>query len=319
MSTISLPGTPTRRSMWTELRSSFWRDAQGYQRMAYVVGAALILVGLAHAGIWAVVGGTAEGPLSWRKPMTFGLSFGLTTLTLGWIGGHLRVRPWAGWIVSSVICVSTTLEVLWVTVQRARGVPSHFNNTTSLDAGLFAAGGVTIGFTIFAILVMTIAFFTVGTAPAAMTWAIRGGLVALLAAQAIGVWMIVYGGSLLGADASPLTQSMTTYGAAGSMKFAHAVPMHAIQVLPGLAWLLSFSGMAVRRQLLLVGVALAGYAGLFAVALGRTAAGLEPFDLVSASTLLYLIPAVLLAASAAAAATGLFDREARPPRATPEP
>ena len=57
----------------------FWDDARGYQRLAYLVGAALIMIGLAHAGMWAVAGGSASGPLSWRKPTTFGISFGLTT------------------------------------------------------------------------------------------------------------------------------------------------------------------------------------------------------------------------------------------------
>jgi hypothetical protein len=63
----------------------FWDDAPGYQRLAYLAGLALIATGLVHAGIWAVVGGSAAGPLSWRKPATFGFSFGLTTLTLGWV------------------------------------------------------------------------------------------------------------------------------------------------------------------------------------------------------------------------------------------
>jgi hypothetical protein len=66
---------------------------------------------------------------------------------------------------------------------------------------------------------------------------------------------------------------------------------------------------------MLVGVAIAGYAGLFAVALARTAVGLEPFNLVSASTLLYLAPAVLLATAAVAAARGLFTR----PQPEPSP
>ncbi|NRQ36670.1 hypothetical protein HII36_33270 [Nonomuraea sp. NN258] len=291
--------------MAASLRSSFWSDAPGYQRMAYLVGAALILVGLTHAAIWAVVGGTAEGPLSWRKPTTFGISFGLTTLTLGWFGTYLPVRRWIGWVTSSVLCLSTTLEVVYVSVQRARGVPSHFNNLTALDEALFTAGGITIAFTDVVILAMTVASFVICTAPAPMTWAIRGGLVALLAAQGMGAWMIVHGIGLLDEGATALTQSMTTYGAAGSMKFTHAVPMHGIQVLAGLAWLLGFTGLSVRRQSVTVGVAIAGYASLFAVALARTAAGLEPFDLVSASTLLYLAPAVLLGAAAVAAAAGL--------------
>jgi hypothetical protein len=34
----------------------------------------LILIGLAHAGMWALAGGSASGAVSWRKPTSFGLS-----------------------------------------------------------------------------------------------------------------------------------------------------------------------------------------------------------------------------------------------------
>lgn len=81
------------------------------------------------------------------------------------------------------------------------------------------------------------------------------------------------------------------------MKDAHAVPMHAIQVFLVLAWLLGFSGLRQRTQTWLVGLTVAGYAGLFAVVLLRTAGGLPPFVLGGASTVAYLLATGLLAAS----------------------
>ena len=66
--------TPRIGKLWAAVWGS-WAEARGYQRLAYVVGARLILVGLAHAAIWAVVGGWAAGALSWRKPTAFGISF----------------------------------------------------------------------------------------------------------------------------------------------------------------------------------------------------------------------------------------------------
>jgi hypothetical protein len=293
--------------MWASLRG-FWDGAPGYRRLAYLVGVVLIATGLVHAGIWAVVGGSPAGPLSWRKPATFGFSFGLTTLTLGWVAAYLPVRRETGWVASCLLCASTTVEVAWVALQHARGVPSHFNTATTLDSNLFTMGGVAIAVTILVTAAMTLAAFTRATAAPPLAWAIRSGLVALLAAQAIGAWMIVHGLALLDAGADPLTQSMSTYGAGGAMKLAHAVPMHAIQVLGALAWLLSFSGLTQRRQLWLVALAVAGYAGLFGVALLRTADGLGPFDLRSASTAAYLIAVGLLAAPVVAAVVGVGRR-----------
>jgi hypothetical protein len=298
-------------NMRASLRS-FWDDARGYQRLTYVVGAALIMIGLAHVGMWAVAGGSASGPLSWRKPTTFGISFGLTTLTLGWVGLYLPVRRTIGWIAAGLLCASTTYEVAWVAIQHARGVPSHFNDTTPLDENLFILGAVMIAIAILVIAAMTLAAFVRTTAPAPMALAIQSGLVALLAAQATGVWMIMHGLALLDADADPAIQSMTTYGAAGTMKFAHAVPMHAIQVLAALAWLLSLSGLPQRRQLQLIALAVVGYAGLFGVALLRTTSGLAPFDLLSASTLVYLMAAAFLAVPTVAAVTAHYRRAPSP-------
>jgi hypothetical protein len=111
------------------------------------------------------------------------------------------------------------------------------------------------------IAAMTLAAFLHTTAPVPLALAIRAGLVGLLAAQASGVWMLLHGLALLDADADPLLQSMSTAGAAGQLKFAHAVPMHAIQVLAVLAWLLSRSGLSQRRQARLVALAVVGYGG----------------------------------------------------------
>jgi hypothetical protein len=293
--------------MLASLRAS-WTDAHDYQRLAYLVGLLLVATGVVHAAIWAVVGGTAEGPLSWRKPVTFGFSFGLTDITLAWVAGWLPVRRRTGWIASVLLCASTALEVAWVSVQHARGVPSHFNNATTLDEGLFILGGVAIVVTLLVVVAMAVAAFARTTAPPPLALAIRSGLLALVVAMAVGVWMIVHGISLVNAGADPATQSMSTYGDAGAMKDAHAVPMHAIQVFLVLAWLLGFSGLRQRTRTWLVGLAVAGYAGLFAVVLLRTAGGLPSFVLDSASTVAYLLASGLLAATMLTAVVSVSRR-----------
>lgn len=307
--------TPPRTGDLRAAARGFWADARGYQRLAYLVGAGLILVGLAHAGIWAVTGGSATGALSWRKPTTFGISFGLTTVTLAWVATYLPVRPRLGWLAAGLLCAAVSYEVAWVVVQHARGVPAHFNDTTVLDERLFIGGAVMVAVAIVVIAAMTLAAFLHTTAPVPMATAIRWGLVGLLAAQASGVWMLLHGLRLLDDDADPLVQSMSTWGAAGQMKFAHAVPMHAIQVLAGLAWLLSRSGLPQRRQTQLVALAVVGYGGLFAVALLRTSFGLAPVGLLDAWTLGYLLAAVLLAVPAAAAVAAVTTQHRHAPSA----
>jgi hypothetical protein len=91
-----------------------------------------------------------------------------------------------------------------------------------------------------------------------MAWAIRSGLLLLLASQALGGAIIANGLS------QPIAQAAETgsvFGAGGAMKVPHAVSLHAVQTLPALAWLLSFSSWPERRRLHVLLVAAAGYLG----------------------------------------------------------
>ncbi|OLD65328.1 MAG: hypothetical protein AUI47_02445 [Acidobacteria bacterium 13_1_40CM_2_68_5] len=56
-----------------------------------MVGALVLVSGLIHLGILVISGGTWEGPLSLRKATTFGLSFGLTLITIVWVAALLRL------------------------------------------------------------------------------------------------------------------------------------------------------------------------------------------------------------------------------------
>ena len=117
-----------------------WRRAGPAQRFASLVGGALILVGLAHLAAWLVIGGAWQGPVSFRKPTTFGISFGLTTVTLAWITGHLQLTERTRWLLLGPLAVADSYEVAWVATQRWRGVASHFNFATTLDYALFLLG-----------------------------------------------------------------------------------------------------------------------------------------------------------------------------------
>jgi hypothetical protein len=55
------------------------------------------------------------------------------------------------------------------------------------------------------------------------------------------------------------------YATAGGFKPVHAVTMHAIQLLPVLAWLLSFTSWTERRRLTVVVLVTAVYAAAAAV------------------------------------------------------
>ena len=280
----------------------YWRQARPWQRLGYLAGGALILVGLGHLVAWLVVGGAWAGPVSFRKPTTFGISFGLTTLTLAWIAGQLRISDRIGWLLLVPLAAADTFEVVWVSVQRWRGVASHFNFDTPLDSWLFVVGGVAIAVAAMAILVLTVLAFTAMEAVPSMALAIRAGLLILLVAQGVGGWMIQHG---VGPAGDGVREGLTTFGAAGVMKVPHAVGIHAIQVLPALAWLLSFAALPERRRVGLVRMAVLGYVALLAVSLLQVATGVAPFDVGVVAAALYLVGVALLGVAFVAAVLAL--------------
>jgi hypothetical protein len=286
---------PVAASVSARMRSSllgYWHDARPWQRFAYLVGGILVAAGPAHLVVWLVVGGAWAGPVSFRKPTTFGISFGLTTITLAWVAGRLRITDRTGWLLLGPLAVVDTAEVVWVSLQRWRGVAAHFNDDTTLDSMLFLfMGGGAIAVEAAVILVVTVLAFTAMRAVPSMALAIRAGLMILLVAQMVDGWMIQHG---LGLAEEGMTDGLTTFGAAGVMKVPHAVAIHVIQVLPTLAWLLSFARLPQPRRLSLVWAATVGYVALVVVNLLQTAAGLAPFDVGVVAAVLYLLGVVLL-------------------------
>ncbi|MFI6391194.1 hypothetical protein [Nonomuraea sp. NPDC050540] len=229
-------------------------------RLWYPIGCLLVVAGLFHLGLLVVDGGPWDGPVGWRKPFTFGLSFGLSVLTLAWVTGLVRLRG-RTWLMGAFTAASVA-EVSLITLQAWRGVPSHFNLETPLDALIartLAAGG---GVLIVSVVVMTVAAFRRhAEAPPAMLLAVRAGFVTLLLAMASGGVMIARGlAEVMSGD------PRTAYLLAGSLKPAHAVLMHGILLLPALAWLVA--------DLSVVRLAVWIYAAFSAVVSGLALAGI---------------------------------------------
>jgi hypothetical protein len=94
--------------------------------------------------------------------------------------------------------------------------------------------------------------------PVSLRIAIRIGFVILLMSLAVGALMIAKGMRLVFAG-----DPQAAYATGGALKPTHAATMHAILVLPLLAWLLSFTDWSERRR---VGVVLLGTAGYLLLA-----------------------------------------------------
>jgi hypothetical protein len=272
---------------------SFWNRGQRIERIAYAVGGLLLLSGLIHLAILIAGGGSWEGPLSLRKAATFGLSFGLTLITITWVATFLRLRDRMRTLLLGTFTVACVLETALVTMQAWRGVPSHFNIETPFDgmvARTLAAGAVAL---VAIILGLTFtAFRTNPTVPISLRIAIQIGFVTLDVAVVAGAFMIAKGMTLVFSG-----DPQAAYATGGSLKPTHAVTLHAILVLPALAWLLSFADWSERRRLAAVLVASAGYAGLAGAVAAANFSGLELRELPGAVIVLAVVGATLLLAT----------------------
>ncbi len=224
-------------------------------RWLLAISVLLIAAGLFHLGVFALDDRSWEGPLSWRKPTTFGLSFGLTLARITWVTSYLRVPARTRTLLMGVFAADCVVEVSGITLQAWRDVPSHLNTSTSTNAAVaytLAAGG--------AVLIVILGTFAalallgrIDASPS-MTRALRAGFLLLLAGLISGAAMIAVG-----------TTEMRTgdpsraYELAGFLKTFHGVTLHAILVLPGLAWFTARLGWSERGQRRAVTAAVTGY------------------------------------------------------------
>jgi hypothetical protein len=263
--------TTTLDRMIDSLRRS-WTEGDRVERVAFVVGALLLASGLTHLVHLVLSSGPWTGPVSLRKPGTFGLSFGLTLATVTWA---LRLVPIPGRrraLLLGTFTVTCVVETGLVSLQAWRGVPSHFDFETGFDTAVsmtLAAGGFAIVLTMAG---MTLAAFrSTGVESAAMRLALRYGFATLVGALAVGAAMIAVGSAAArGPDPS------LAYTTAGFLKPAHAVTMHAILVVPGLAWLASFTRWSDYQQVKIIWLGIAGYSLLSLVVLVESLAHTSP-------------------------------------------
>jgi hypothetical protein len=289
--------------MHTPLSVDWIRDRR--TRPLAVIGLLLVASGLVHLVVWAVLGGPWEGPVTWRKPILFGISGGLTSLSLGWAWSKLPWRRGDAWLGASVAW-ALLVEVAAIDLQAWRGVASHFNRSTPFDSVLYDAMGLLILWVTLIAIDLTIRFFRQPTAlPADMLLAARAGLVLLVISCGLGIWVSVYGDMRVAAGLEP-----ERYGAAGVPKFPHGAVIHALQWLPMLAWAARRAGITQHRRVWLVAAATGGTTLIGCFALVQTLAGRARFDvtpitgaLLAVGVICLVVPAIVAATAAARTVT----------------
>jgi len=99
------------------------------ERASYLISAALSAPACSTWVVFAVDGGPWYGPVSWRKPTQFGLSFGLTLATVAWSRRYLPLRDRTRRLLLGVFALDCCVEVAGITLQAWRHVPRTSTGT----------------------------------------------------------------------------------------------------------------------------------------------------------------------------------------------
>ena len=204
---------------------------------------------------------TVLGVNRWMKPLKFGFSTGLYLWTIAWFLPSLRVgratTSGLGWIIAALIFFENSL----IFGQAIRGTRSHFNFDSALDGGIFGLMGILILLNSLMLVILALLFvFRAGDAPRTWIWSIRIGLFVLLLGSAQGGYMIANGShSVGGADGGPGLPVVHWNTKIGDLRVAHLIGLHAVQVIPFVAFLLGRSRLSTQRQLAVLLAFSAGY------------------------------------------------------------
>lgn len=238
----------------------YWRTSSGTQRALFVGGTALLLSMLFHGVVLLLSGGPLNGPVSFRKAITFAESLGLLCWSFAWMLPFFRLGRWRERLAGGFVLGFALGEAVIFAAQVWRGVPSHYNFSSDLDALLFLATGVGAGsFTLLCLLLLPL---TGRIRVPSYRLAIRAGLLLYMFGAAVGVLMIFNSGGVWqgvsemrlafeNSDGRYTGKPENAVG--GSLVLLHALGVHGLQIVPLAAWLLGYSALSERARLALTG------------------------------------------------------------------
>jgi hypothetical protein len=182
----------------------------------------------------------------WVKPIKFSVSSAIFLLTvavyLDYLQGFTKSKSLIAWGTIIIMFAEVSLLVM----QAARGTTSHFNFSTAFDAIVFAVMGLMILTNTFLIAYLTILYFISNfNLPNAVIWGMRLGLVVFLLGSIQGGYMSSQPGHAVGiTDGGSGLPFLSWSTVGGDLRGAHFMGLHAFQIIPLFAVLLTMLGVS---------------------------------------------------------------------------
>lgn len=202
------------------------------------------------------------GVRRWIKPAKFCISFVFYFWTLAWMLPVLLTSKKLRRVVALSGVIIMAVELAAIALQAARGVPSHFNNSTPLNAAIYAIMGLAISTnTIILLLLAMYASFVwkpdfrtngarasvnadasgsvlITNVSAAERTGISCGLWVVVLGSVFGILISVHGAHAIGVAEDALGLPMVGWKrAGGDLRVAHFFGLHGFQAAPFVAQL----------------------------------------------------------------------------------
>ena len=253
----------------------------------------------------------------WLKPLKFAISTVLYFISMAWLLSHLppsRLKS----IASNTIAVMLTLEVVVIALQAARGQTSHFNVSDVFNGAIYSLMGTMIAVLWVANLVLAVLLLRQRLTSTPMGLAMNLGLIIAVIGMAqaflmtnptaqqmagleAGIAETIVGAHTVGLTDGGAGLPVTGWSTqGGDLRVGHFIGIHALQILPLLAWLLASTTFSAARRSRLIAIAGAYY---LSITLLLTWQALRAESLIAPSALTVTVFSALTALAIIAAVT----------------
>ena len=256
-----------------------------WQTHRVLTGSALLMLGVLPVFLTGLLldPRIVTGAPVWLKPAKFAASTAIYMFTLAWIFTYLNDSPRMRRLVGRASAFIFVAEVAVIALQAWRGTTSHFNFSTPFDAAIFSFMGSAILIQTLLSVLVAVALWRQSFEDRALGWALRIGMVITIAGASTGGLMTrpteaqlaqltatkqmpIVGAHTVGApDGGPGLPGTGWSLAHGDLRVPHFIGLHALQILPLLAWGLWRRGVGNDRRARTLVVAGGSYAGLFLI------------------------------------------------------
>ncbi len=195
----------------------------------------------------------------WLKPLKFFISAGMFSLSAAWIMSIQSVNiKWLYPLFRHTLVFTLSFELIYITWRAALGQKSHFNYENLFAIIMYSIMGFAIVAGIFVFLGLAIVLIKAGWLKSndrVKEAVVFGLIITFVLGGGFGGYMSSQLGHLVGTNITddtnglPLLKWSTEFG---DLRIAHFFGLHALQLLPILAWLLR-GRFAMRSRFALIG------------------------------------------------------------------